>query len=349
MRNAGVKLRLWRARVPRVCAGARSCALLAALMLAPQAIWAGPQADEDLSHQIFNVMLKLPGVAAGVRVVHAKGIVCKGNFKAYKEAAALSRAAHFSGGSVPVTIRFSDGAASPEIPDNSPDAFPRGMAIRFMRPGDKQTDIVAISHDGFIVGNGEDFLALQKAVVETDTSKPHPWPFETFLATHPRAVKFVQEPKAMPSSFATTAFYGNNAFVFVNQAGTKQAGRYQILPVAGQHNLSAAEAQAATPNFLPDELRKRLKSGQVKFRLVVQLANAGDPTNDASIVWPDDRRTVEMGTITITSVVADSDAAQKELAFDPIKLTDGIELSDDPLPEIRSKVYALSVTRRRGQ
>jgi catalase len=322
--------------------------LLPLLMLAPQALRAGPQAAEDLSHQIFDVMLKLPGDTPGVRVVHAKGIVCKGNFKAYKEASALSRAAHFTGGSVPVTIRFSDGAADPAIPDNSPDAFPRGMAIRFMLPGDKQTDIVAISHNGFIVGNGEDFLALQKAVVETNTSKPHPWPFETFLTTHPRAVKFVQEPKPMPASFATKAFYGNNAFVFVNAAGTKQAGRYQILPVAGEHYLSAAEAKAAAPNFLPDELRARLRAGQVKFRLVVQLPNAGDPINDASIIWPDDRRTVEMGTITITSVAADSDAAQKELAFDPIRLTDGIELSDDPLPELRSKVYALSVTRRHG-
>jgi catalase len=52
--------------------------------------------------------------------------------------------------------------------------------------------------------------------------------------------------------------------------------------------------------------------------LVVQLPGPGDPTNDSSIVWPDDRKTVDLGTITIISVVADSDAAQKALAFDPI-------------------------------
>jgi catalase len=94
------------------------------------------------------------------------------------------------------------------------------------------------------------------------------------------------------------------------------------------------------------ELRTRLKDGPVKFHLVVQLPNPGDPTNDASLVWPEDRRTIELGTISITSAVADSDAAQKALVFFPTTLTDGIELSDDPLPSIRTSVYALSFAHR---
>jgi len=53
-----------------------------------------------------------------------------------------------------------------------------------------------------------------------------------------------------------------------------------------------------------------------------------------------------MGTIRITSVVADSDAAQKTLVFFPTSLTDGIEQSDDPLPALRTAVYALSFARR---
>jgi hypothetical protein len=44
--------------------------------------------------------------------------------------------------------------------------------------------------------------------------------------------------------------------------------------------------------------------------LVVQLPGPGDPTNDGSIVRPDDRKTVDLGTITTASVVADSDAVQ---------------------------------------
>lgn len=125
--------------------------------------------------------------------------------------------------------------------------------------------------------------------------------------------------------------------------------RYQILPVAGKHYLSDADAKAKSPDFLFEELRSRLPKEPVKFRLVVQLPAAGDTTNDSTIVRPEDRKTVELGTITVTSVVVDSDSAQKALAFDPTNLTDGIELSDDPIPALRRQVYMLSVMHRSGK
>jgi catalase len=84
----------------------------------------------------------------------------------------------------------------------------------------------------------------------------------------------------------------------------------------------------------------------VEFRLIVQLAAAGDPTDDATKVWPNDRPTVEFGTISLTSVDPKSDDVQRELAFDPTNLVDGIELSDDPLLPMRSTVYALAAKRR---
>ena len=126
-------------------------------------------------------------------------------------------------------------------------------------------------------------------------------------------------------------------------------GEYQILPLAGQHYVSDAEGKTKTPSFLIEELKTHLAQEPMKFRLLLQLPNPGDPTNDASIVWPDDRRTIDLGTITITTVDPDSDAAQKALAFDPTRLTDGIELSDDPLPALRSTVYMLSRNHRQGQ
>jgi hypothetical protein len=87
--------------------------------------------------------------------------------------------------------------------------------------------------DGFVVGTGEDFLAFLKAQAATDPQKPHPWPIEAFLGGHPRALKFAQDPKPTPVSFATEAFYGNNALRFVNDKGQKQIGGYRIVPVAG--------------------------------------------------------------------------------------------------------------------
>jgi catalase len=315
------------------------------LLFAPNASPA-EASSQDLSQQIVDILAHAPGTQPGHRVLHSKGIVCQGTFEASAAASAISRAAHFNGKPVPVTVRLSAGAPNPAIADNSPDTSPRGMAIRFMNG--RGTDIVTNSHNGFIVGTGEEFLALVKAQAATDPSKPHPWPIEEFLGSHPRALKFVKDPKPIPVSYATEAFYANHAFRFVNAAGQKQAGRYQIIPVEGQKYLTDAEAKTKSHDFLAEEFKARLARGPVKFRLLLQMAAPGDRTDDSSVSWPEDRKMVELGVITITSTVADNAKAENDLAFDPTRLVDGIELSDDPLPALRSRVYAKAVAIRRS-
>jgi catalase len=304
------------------------------------------QSSPDLAQAIAEVMSQAPSGKAHQRFIHAKGIVCQGTFDASPDAAAISRATHFSGAAVPVTVRFSDGAPDSAVADSSPDAAPRGMAIRFGTG--RGTDIMAISHNGFLVGTGEEFLALQKAIVATDASKPHPWPVEAFMVSHPKALKFVQDLNRVPVSFAAESFFSNNALIFVNSKQERRAGRYQIVPVGGPQYLDDTEKKASSPNFLNEELKSRLAKGPAKFRLLLQVAEPGDQTNDGSVVWPDDRKKVELGVITISSVVPDSATAERALAFDPTRLVDGIELSDDPLPALRSRVYVYSVAGRTG-
>jgi catalase len=150
------------------------------------------------------------------------------------------------------------------------------------------------------LGTGEEFLALLKAQAAMDTSKPHPWPIETFLGSHPNARKFVQDAKPVPASFATESFYGNNAFIFINSKGQKQAGRYQIIPVGGSQYLDDATAKAKSPSF---QRSTSLDSQLFQVPSVATAHEAGDQTNDSSEVWPDSRKTIELGIITINSVV----------------------------------------------
>lgn len=304
---------------------------------------------DELARQIFETMVRVPGTQAGHRIVHAKGLVCHGTFTPSRDASTLSKAAHFAGPAVPLTVRFSNGAPDPFIPDNSAFAGPRGIAIRFDLPGGETSDIVALSHNGFVVGTGEEFLELQKAILATDPSKPHPWPIEQFLGAHPVALKFVQESAAAPESFATEAFFSNDSFVFVNKSGVKQTIRYKIVPVTGLRgvrSLSEDQAKAKSPDYLFQDLKTRIAKAPIQYGLVAQLPNPGDPTHDPSIVWPVDRREVILGTMNITSVLADSASAEKELAFFPTNLVDGIETSDDPFPDLRSRVYLLASNHR---
>ncbi|MFL5489797.1 MAG: catalase family peroxidase [Gemmatimonadales bacterium] len=301
----------------------------------------------SLPQQIADIVVQLDGgIHTGFRFMHAKGMVVSGSFTPSPQAKSLSRAGHFSGSAVPVTVRFSNAPGVPSNADNDPRSGPRGMAIRFNLPAGGFTDIVSISHNGFVVGTGEDFLAFLKAIASSGPDAPHPSPIETFFGSHPRAAKFALDVQARPRSYATAAYFGNNAFVLVDSQDKRQPVRYQMIPEAGVVNLDSATAAKQGANYLQEELQRRLSRGPVQFRLYAQLPNPGDPTNDGSIVWPADRERILLGTIRLTNVEPKQEELQRSLAFNPIFLTNGIELSDDPLVSLRSAVYALSVAHR---
>jgi catalase len=328
--------------MPRV--RSRCLALLAALACGPHVLSAQ---EKSLPQRIADVIVQLNGgIHTGFRFMHAKGVVVTGTFTPASGARSISTAAHLTGVPVAVTVRFSDGTGIPMIPDTDTRGAPRGMAIRFTLPGGAFTDIVAISHNGFVVGTGEEFLAFLTAAARTTADSPHPNPVEQFLAKHPRALKFIQDAQPLPASFATLAYFGNNAFIFVDSAGTRRAGRYQILPATEIVNLDSLEASKAGPQYLFEDMPRRLARGPVRFRLVAQMANPGDQTSDGSIVWPDDRKVVELGTLALTAIAPDNEKLQRELTYNPIFLTSGIQLSDDPMISLRSAVYALSVAHR---
>lgn len=300
--------------------------------------------DADVPTQLVDVMNKLFGVHPGFRANHAKGIVVEGSFTATPEAAALSKAAIFTGAKIPVTARFSDSTGIPTIPDGSADAVPHGISIKFHLPDGGDADIVTNALHFFPVGTGEDFLALLTAVSQSPKDAPHPTPLEQFVSTHP-SVPLAFGSAHTPDSFAHDEYYGINAFVFVNKDGVRQAVRYQFIPEKTVY-LDAKDAAAKAPDFLIDELPNRLKEGPVSFQFRAQLAAPDDQTKDGSKPWPDDRKIVNLGVLTLDKAVPDSLDAQKKLLFLPTSLTDGIEESDDPLIDTRGAAYAVSFSRR---
>src|SRR3954465_8480235 len=235
----------------------------------------------SLPQQIADQMVQLNGgIHTGFRFNHAKGIVVSGSFTLTAQAKSLSRAAHFSGPAVPVTVRFSNAPGMPVNADNDPRSGPRGMAIRFNLPGGGYTDIVSISHNGFVVGTGEEFLAFFKAISASGPDAAHPSPIETFFGSHPLAAKFAQDVQVRPRSYSTAAYFGNNAFVFVDGQGKRQPVRYQIIPDAGVVNLDSAAAAKLGANYLQEELQRRGARAPVQFRLFAQLPHQGGLTSD---------------------------------------------------------------------
>ena len=302
--------------------------------------------SQRLAEQLVDALHTLFGVHPGYRPVHAKGVVCEGTFHPAESAAAISRAPHLQSAPVPITVRFSDFAGVPTVADGDPLASRRGMAIKFHLPDGMDTDIVAQSYDGFPTRTAEEFLAFVRALAASGPGVPSPTPIDTFIARYPQARRFAEAPKPAPSSFATESYHGVNAFRFIDREGMSRHGRYRIRPEAGETHLDPAEAVRRPASFLFGELAQRLSRGAARFRLLVQLAAEGDPVDDASLPWPEERPQVELGTIAVASRLADSAAVERRLIFDPARLVDGIELSDDPLLPVRSAVYAISYRRR---
>jgi catalase len=319
--------------------GMAKSSLYVALLLASAAATADNPA---LPTQIVDLANKVEGVHPGYRAFHAKGVVVEGSFKASAAAAKLSRAALFNGSSIPVTARFSDGSGMPAIPDGSP-AMPRGIAIKYHLPGG-ETDMVTNSFKFFPVGTGEDFRDLLQAIVASPPDAPHPTKLEQFFAGHPNAPKAIGS-LPIPDSFADEEYHGIDAFIFVSKSDQRQAVRYVITPEKLVH-ITPEEAAKQSSDYLFEDLAKRIAQRPVVFHLKAQLAEPGDQTKDASQPWPEDRKVVDLGVLTLTKVVPDSLEAQKKLLFVPTNLTPGIELSDDPLPSVRAAAYGVSFGRR---
>jgi catalase len=300
-----------------------------------------------LSHALIQQLDAIFGQHPGFRPAHAKGAMLTGRFTPTAEAASLTSAPHMTRESTAVTVRFSNSTGLPLIPDNDPNANPRGMAIRFHLAEHVHTDIVSHSTDGFPTRSGAEFLEFLRAVASSDPSMPSPTALETFLGSHPGAAAFAKTPKPMPVSFARETYFGVTAMRFTNKNGISRYGRYRMVPQDGAVHFSDSETTGKGANYLFDELRERISRGPVVFHLLAQIADDGDTVDDATVHWPETRPLADLGTITLTGTVADNAAQQQHIIFDPIPRIAGIEPSADPLLELRAAVYLLSGRRRR--
>ena len=285
------------------------------------------------------------GRHAGARAVHAKGILLEGTFTPSKAAATVSKAPHLQKKAVPVVVRFSNFAGIPTVPDTDGNASPRGFAIKFKLPDGSDSDIVAHSFNGFPSPTGDDFRDLLIAIGTSGAGATKPTPLDTYFSNHPVAKEFLTSPKPNPVSFSSLSYFGVNTFKFTNAAGKETYGRYQFLPIGGAKYLTDAQSSKASPNYLLDEIGSRVKKAPLKFRFILQVADNGDKLDDPSVAWPDTRKTVELGIVSIARLIPDGLAADKKLLFIPNAVPTGIEPAD-PMIQIRSMAYPVSFGRR---
>jgi len=279
------------------------------------------------------------------RAVHAKGIMAVGQFEPSPLAAGLSTAPIFSHGSLPILVRFSDFTGIPEIPDNVGDANPRGFAIKIKLPDGSSADIVSHSFNGFPTATSAEFRDLLLAIGASGAGATKPTALDAFLQSHPIAKTFLTTQKPPPESYATLSYFGVNAFQFSDAKGIQHFVRYRFVPVGGESVLTPDQLASKGPNYLQSELPARLAKSPIAFTWYAQIAETPDVIGNPSVAWPESRKLVKLGVITIDRMTPDPVATDKGTMFAPLNVPDGIA-SADPMLGVRQGAYPLSFQHR---
>jgi catalase len=297
--------------------------------------------------ELVDALNRVFGPQQQTRANHANGLVLAGLFRASPEAALVTRAVHLQANPSPVkaTVRFSSFGGNPRVADADPGAAPYGLSVKFALPNGEETDIVMHSFNGFPSRTTDEFRDFLTAMGNSPAGSPQPSALQRYGATHERAKFFLDAVKLPPESFVSQPYFGVNTFKFIDKSGAVRFGRYRFVPLGAARYLDQARRTKATRDYLKTEIRTRLLRAPVVMKLLLQLAEKGDALDDPSVAWPEQRRLIELGTLTIDAVVADNAAAERSLSFFPGELPDGIEVQD-PMLRDRNKSYAESLTRR---
>ena len=290
---------------------------------------------------------RVGGIHSGFRRNHAKGVCVRGYFDSNGQGARLSKARVFQSGRVPVIGRFSLGGGDPHATDDL--GTVRGLGLQFSLPDGEQWRTAMVDLPVFPFKDPQAFYdQLVASQADPNTHQPDPAKVAAFFASHPETARALGIIKShAPSSGFDNATYSSlNAFRFVNEDGASTYVRWTLAPV---QPYEAGTGASQGKDFLFDGLIASIQQHPLQWHLVMTVAQPGDPTDNATIQWPEGREQVDVGTLTLDSVESEETSPARDINFDPLVLPDGMAPSSDPLLSARSAIYSQSFTRRAGE
>lgn len=329
--------------------------------------------DESVAKQLVQAIIdNLPEPVPGRRPVHTIGIGVKGEFVASEVARTYCIAEHFNGQPVPASVRFSNGLGGLQQHDGWSDV--RGMATRFHLPDGTASDLIGTTLGEFFVRNVDDFFAFSREaklepyrrqswrlkicdLLRLKVPRRNPYPNET-KSVDAGALRYVNRHRfaqlgifqvgliGAPVSYARASYHAVHTFWVTGAEGVRRPVRFSWQPVAGVRNTDPG----AVPRdkYLFEELKERLRRWPARFMLMMTIGEEGDALDDPTKPWPATRVRIVMGTLTLTEVPEDQEAAGERISFNPHRLAPGIEVSNDPILEARLGAYEASRKMRGG-
>lgn len=299
----------------------------------------------ELAAQTVDAVEGISGEHPGSRRAHAKGICCRAVFKSSGLAAGLTTAPHLqqAGTETEAFVRFSGSSTDPRLADLlSPG---KGLGVRFRLPGGTDAVLTAVTLPVFFARTPESFLDMIRELNRFKDGGLDAVPAALALAKHFPEVKasLLASGKLLPpASYAGCRFYAIHAFHLADASGRRRPVKFEWMPDHDIESLPPGELLDMQPDYLEAELVERLSRGPVRYRLHIVLGQDGDPTDDPTRLWPDERERIDAGTLEVTEVKEEAE----DRPMDPVETGPGIEPSDDPILRFRSPVYGESWRRR---
>lgn len=300
---------------------------------------------DNLAESAISRIEKVFGTHPGYRRAHARGISYRASFTATGYARHLTTAPHFQKGESRAFVRFSHFSPDPTWADAMSPV--KGMAVQFSLPNGEATNIVGVTSPIFFAKTPEIFTEMLGVVKSFKKGKPNLKELAGLLADYPESGAMIDNIRKMqaPASFATGQYNSIHAFYFINQDGQRQPVKYLWEPEGEVETLSPLDAAALPVGSFEADIEDRIAKGPVNFRLDVILGEPGDPTDDPTKEWPENREKLTLGYLTITEEAPEAD----RIVFDPTIVTDGIECSEDRILNFRHDAYKISHQRRMSE
>ncbi len=301
------------------------------------------------------------------RVVHARGAAAHGTFRAYGNAANVTRAGFLGqeGLETPVFVRFSTVLGSRGSADTVRDV--RGFAVKFYT-AEGNFDLVGNNMPVFFIQDGIKFPDIIHA------GKPHPdreipqaqtahdtfWDFVSLHTEATHHVMWAMSDRGIPRSFRTMEGFGVHTFRLVNAAGETSLVKFHWKPVAGVHSLVWEEAQIAAgcdPDFHRRDMADAIDAGAfLEYELGLQILPDTDTETfedidllDPTKLVPEELAPVQpVGLLTLNRNPSNYFAETEQVAFHTGNLVPGIEVTNDPLMQARLFSYLDTQLTRLG-
>ncbi|WP_281268426.1 catalase [Xylanimonas oleitrophica] len=301
------------------------------------------------------------------RVVHARGYGARGTFRAYGNAASVTKAAFLATADeeTEVFVRFSTVLGSRGSADTVRDV--RGFATKFF------------TREGVfdLVGNNMPVFFVQDAIKFPDiihAGKPHPhreipqaqtahdtfWDFVSQHTESAHMVMWAMSDRAIPRSYRTMEGFGVHTFRLEAADGTTSLVKLHWKPLLGTHSQVWEEAQitqGADPDFHRRDLAEAIDSGAFpQWELGLQVMpdtpdetfegiDLLDPTN----IVPEELCPVQrVGLLTLHQNPDNYFAETEQVAFHVGHLVPGIHVTNDPLMQGRLFSYLDTQLSRLG-